>query len=257
MAETVDPTGAWIFVSHSHKDLTKVRQIRDALERLGHKPLLFYLKCLEDDSAALPDLLRKEIEARNWFILCDSSHSRESDWVQKEVEIIRALEGKVYEVVDLEGGIDQYLEKVARLSRRATVFLSYSLRDSEVADRIADRLRQEEYRVFDVRSIQVGRDWQNEIVSAIDEAVRRGFVLVLLSENAAESPYVQQEVEYAMNIGSAIVPVIIGDAPTVLASLPGPTRFALARLQYLDFSGRPFEEAMTDLVMMLKKRDIQ
>lgn len=31
----------------------------------------------------------------------------------------------------------------------------------------------------------------------------------------------------------------------------------LARLQYFDFTGRPFEEAMTDLVTMLKKRDIQ
>ena len=40
MAEQTDsayPPGAWVFVSHSHKDLPRVRQIRDVLERLGYK----------------------------------------------------------------------------------------------------------------------------------------------------------------------------------------------------------------------------
>jgi hypothetical protein len=106
------PPGAWVFVSHSHKDLTKVRQIRDALEAEGFKPLLFYLKCLEDDSALLPDLLRREIEARNFFLLCDSAHSRSSDWVQQEKEIVRLLEDKVYEEVDLdsEGSVESFLQ---------------------------------------------------------------------------------------------------------------------------------------------------
>jgi len=36
--------GAWIFVSHSHRDLEKVRRIRNELERLGHNPLLFFRK---------------------------------------------------------------------------------------------------------------------------------------------------------------------------------------------------------------------
>jgi hypothetical protein len=40
-------TGAWIFVSHSHRDLEKVRRIRNELERRGHNPLVFFLKCLE------------------------------------------------------------------------------------------------------------------------------------------------------------------------------------------------------------------
>ncbi len=45
-------SGAWIFVSPSHRDLEQVRQIRNELERRGHHPLLF-LKCLADD-ALLP-----------------------------------------------------------------------------------------------------------------------------------------------------------------------------------------------------------
>ena len=44
--------GAWIFVSHSHRDLEKVREIRNELERRGCNPLLFFLKCLDADNGA-------------------------------------------------------------------------------------------------------------------------------------------------------------------------------------------------------------
>jgi hypothetical protein len=48
--------GAWIFLSHSHRDLHEVRHVRDALEAKGHQPLLFFLKCLDDD-AEIDDLI--------------------------------------------------------------------------------------------------------------------------------------------------------------------------------------------------------
>ena len=51
----MDQQGAWIFVSHSHKDIEKVREIRNELERRGHNPLLFFLKCMDDDGALLPE----------------------------------------------------------------------------------------------------------------------------------------------------------------------------------------------------------
>jgi hypothetical protein len=46
--------GAWVFVSHSHRDLENVRPIRNELERRGHHPLLCFLKDLEDNDARLP-----------------------------------------------------------------------------------------------------------------------------------------------------------------------------------------------------------
>jgi hypothetical protein len=53
-------SGAWIFVSHSHRDLDKVHQIRTELERRRHHPLRFFLKCLEADDARLPELICEE-----------------------------------------------------------------------------------------------------------------------------------------------------------------------------------------------------
>jgi len=48
-----------VFLSHSHKDYDKVRMISDILENQQLRPLMFFLKCLEDD---------KKIDYRNRFI---------------------------------------------------------------------------------------------------------------------------------------------------------------------------------------------
>jgi hypothetical protein len=82
--------GVWIFVSHSNLDLTKARQIRDALEKDGHNPLLFLLKGLQKNDERLPQLIRDEIKARTWFVLCESAHSKASPWVQEEVGIVKS-----------------------------------------------------------------------------------------------------------------------------------------------------------------------
>jgi len=44
------------FISHSHRDLEKVRQIRNERERRGHPS--FSLKCLMENDATLPELIR-------------------------------------------------------------------------------------------------------------------------------------------------------------------------------------------------------
>lgn len=49
------------FVSHSHRGSEKLRPIRNELERRGHCPPRFFLKCLEDDDARLPELIREEL----------------------------------------------------------------------------------------------------------------------------------------------------------------------------------------------------
>jgi hypothetical protein len=78
--------GAWIFLSHSHKDFEKVSEVRNVLEGHGHHPLMFFLKCLGDDDE-IDGLIRREISARSWFILCESANTI-SKWVQAEVQII-------------------------------------------------------------------------------------------------------------------------------------------------------------------------
>lgn len=65
---------AWGFLSHSTIDYDNVRRLRNLLVDNGFRPIMFYLRCLEqkhkDDE--LKSLLIREIDARNRFILCNS-----------------------------------------------------------------------------------------------------------------------------------------------------------------------------------------
>ena len=69
--------GGWVFISHSHQDIAKVRYIRNRLEQRGFEPLLFFLKCLSDEDE-IEGLIKREISEREWFIYADSDNSRNS-----------------------------------------------------------------------------------------------------------------------------------------------------------------------------------
>ncbi|MGO8697048.1 MAG: toll/interleukin-1 receptor domain-containing protein [Limisphaerales bacterium] len=257
MSGTLQGEGGWVFVSHSHRDLDKVREIRNELERLGHNPLLFFLKCLEDDDAQLPQLIEKEIEARTWFILCDSTNAQASKWVQKEFELVKAMSDKKFEIIDLDKETKTELPKVTRLSKRATVFLSYVRSDSGVAGRIREVLRKHDFRIwFDSEALSPGIDWVPEIENAIQEVSQRGFVLVLLSPAAIESPWIRQEIDYAVrrtresgrvNIISVIVRHFDWHA------IPAELR----NLQFFNLTVEPFQDRMEELVHILKTTDVE
>ena len=76
--------GGWVFISHSHQDIDKVRKVRNHLERLGFEPLMFYLKCLSDEDE-IEELIKREIDEREWFIYADSPMARSSKWVRAEL----------------------------------------------------------------------------------------------------------------------------------------------------------------------------
>lgn len=50
MSKEILTKGGWIFLSHSNKDFDKVRCVRNALEEREFRPLMFFLKCVDDDS---------------------------------------------------------------------------------------------------------------------------------------------------------------------------------------------------------------
>ncbi len=81
---------AWVFVSHASADLPKVREVRNFMEERGAAPILFHLKSLTDPERFWP-LIVQEIEARNFFLLCDSEAARASAWVQRERQAVAAI----------------------------------------------------------------------------------------------------------------------------------------------------------------------
>jgi hypothetical protein len=143
MVLNIDDSNAWVFVSHSNKDFAKIIQVRNKLESLNYKPLLFFLKCLEDDTEIF-ELIKREIKARDRFILCDSQNSRSSKWVQKEIEYIKSL-NRPYEIVDLDADESVINECIERFDRRSSAYI-WSTSD-EIADHLSKRLIGKSFKV--------------------------------------------------------------------------------------------------------------
>lgn len=132
----IDDSNAWVFVSHSNKDFEKIVAVRNKLEKLRYKPLLFFLKCLENDTEIF-ELIKREIKARDRFILCDSHNSRMSKWVQKEIDYIKSLH-RPYEIIDLDADESVINECIKRFDRRSSVYI-WSTSD-EIMDQLSKKL---------------------------------------------------------------------------------------------------------------------
>jgi len=86
------------------------------------------------------------------------------------------------------------------------IFISYSRRDQEFVTRLASDLNTQVAGVwFDQSAIQLGEKWHDEIMDGIRDC--KAFVLVL-SPDAAESKYVREEVNKALELGKTIFPIL-------------------------------------------------
>lgn len=139
----IDDTNAWVFVSHSNKDFEKIIQVRNKLESLNYRPLLFFLKCLDNDTEIF-ELIKREIKARDRFILCDSPNSRSSKWVQKEIEYIKSL-NRPYEIIDLDSDDSVINKCIERFDRRSSAYI-WSTSD-EISDQLSKRLIGKSFKV--------------------------------------------------------------------------------------------------------------
>jgi hypothetical protein len=258
---TAPGEGAWIFVSHSNRDLQSVRRVRDALEAKGHQPLLFFLKCLGDDGE-LDGLIRREIQARQFFLLCDSTNARKSHRVQDEVRLIKELDFKVSLTVALEGDWQSQQAAIDELSRRATVYISYSrasTASTQIAPNIANALRANDYGVFlDIDSLRPGARWAETMAVALNDAMDHGYLLLLLSPEAFDADAIATEVEYAMTRRtrsgrpSNVVPLVVSERERTL-SLLGSSRLgrAIGQIQPLDFTSGKFDDNVAKLLRTL------
>jgi len=250
------PPKSWVFVSHSNKDIDAVRLVRDELERSGHHPLLFFLKCINDNDE-LDQLITREIEARNFFLYCDSSEARASKWVQRELDFIRALPNRVWRTVDLGSDPLAQVRAIRELSRRATIFLSYARTDWPLVAPIHDALVAAEYRVWtDVPSLQPGASIVDELTAAITQAIDDGFVLLFLTPSSLSSEWCRHEARAALELaathprgGIAIVPIVLGSTADVVATLPRP----LQELQFLDLSQSSPPDAAESIISYLRR----
>lgn len=245
--------GLWVFVSHSTKDFEQVRLVRNALEESGFRPILFYLKSITDENE-INDLLKREIDARKRFILCDSPNARESKYVKSEVEYIRSKR-RMYEVIDLsqirvgEYEKDSVLSLIQPFRIRSHVFMSSTRSDKCLASILEQGLKTEGFNVensdtafdFAIMNIPGGSAEYSSSVdyvasqiihSIIIDTLSKGYLLCLINNETVHSRYQLSEIRVGLKHNpSQLFPVITDNVDIKL--LPN----ELSHLQILNVSG--------------------
>lgn len=229
--------GFWVFVSHSTKDFEKVRLVRNALEDEGFRPILFYLKSVKDEEE-INSLLKREIDARRRFILCDSPNAQSSKFVQSEVDYIRSQK-RMYEVIDLshidiekDSVKDDIMKLIKPFLKRTKVFLSFAKDSRALAYEVKKRLVEAGFVVRDSDSVYYeavegmhgaeASAWYAQdldrltkifIESYVQTTLKDGYVLCLLSNDSGKfTNYQYVEIENALKINPrGILPILVDD----------------------------------------------
>ena len=106
------------------------------------------------------------------------------------------------------------------------VFISYARKDHDFAYRLVADLRADGVVVWiDSVNIKTGETWDEAIERAI---TRCSDILVVLSPDAVSSRMVMNEIQYALERGKRVLPVLFRDCPMPLQ---------LGLTQYADFTG--------------------
>ncbi len=231
----------YIFISHSHYDISKVRKIRNVLEEHGFDPLCFYLKCL-DDRNELEDLIKREIDAREWFLFVNSENSRSSEWVTKERTYINKTNKKKIVSVDIDdpNAVNQAL---LHMCRNLRVFLSYSNEDYTLAQRIRTCLTAHDYACFNPDMLQSGDIFSDRISSEILLAASKGCVMAIISNHFIHSNHVLEELRNANDSDGNILPVLVGDVKVY-----GEYEFLVANKQQYHLPQNPTDEEISSLI---------
>lgn len=244
----MDPTEktAWIFVSHASANLKEVREVRNYLESRGAAPLLFHLKALSQPEEFWP-IIEREIEARNFFLYCESAQAERSEAVQRErrtVAEVRKRRNVRIGSVRVDAGSLQTHE-LDRFLADTRVFPTYSHKDRVLVEPFIRAIRDTGFQIFDaLTDMPPAVDFRRQVAQEIDSAAANGWIVGFITANALASQWVSYEIEYARSVGGRFLPVLLEPV-----ALPPP----LNLLQHLDAT-RDVPGAISRLVNELLTR---
>lgn len=217
-----------VFLSHSSKDIEKVRQIRDILEVLDYEPLLFHLKCLDDDNGSLESFIKKEIESRNIFIYCKSQNSESSRWVQTELEYIKSFDKKRLFTIDItlpfKETLVQLLQSITDIIKKNRVFIScsHASPDKEFGDCLEKFLTEQNFDVIRYKVLDRSHDFEHK-----KSLVEAGTFIAVVSRNSLNSIYCKSELGHALHnynkspdtFSNKIIPIYNGISENLVLNL--------------------------------------
>ena len=205
----------WIFLSHSNEDYEKVRRVRNILEEMDMRPLMFFLKCLNDNDE-IEDLIKREIKARTRFLLCNSDNARKSNWVAKEINYITELQ-KPYDVIEISENEESLREQLKNCFRRDHIFISYPKELYTAINIVQNRLSKYDFCTTFINKFDIIPDIPliEYIKRNIEKAVDNGKFITILSHHSLPKEKVSQfELQQALELASnrnAILPIYLDE----------------------------------------------
>jgi len=243
--------GGYVFVSHSHLDIEKVRKIRNFLEDEGMEPILFYLRCMDDGDEgkllALKKLIFDEIDSREFFLYVESENAASSAWVREELAHIRATHPDRITVINISDNDIETEKMLSRMVRGMRIFISASRAECEIVERLTDALTARDFRVYDVKNLLRGGDlWSDTVSHTMTDLASEGFVIALVTKSSVRSRFFVEELRTALDNKVPILPVVVGDTYMLQDLFDD-----LPELQGLDLemlSSDPTDEELTKVV---------
>lgn len=130
--------------------------------------------------------------------------------------------------------------------KKSKIFISYSRKDTQIADSLARDLTSVGVDVWmDREDIEVGERWSTAIQNALETA--QAMVLVL-SPDSMSSSNVEDEFTYFLDNNKPIVPIMVRQTRL---------HFQLHRLQWIDFTGDKPEQAYERLLRALAQVGVE
>jgi TIR domain len=130
-------------------------------------------------------------------------------------------------------------------NKSTTVFISYSRRDTEFADRLIHELEERGFDVWvDRQDIRGGSSWRASISQAMRQCQA---VILILSPRSAASENVAKELSLADHHKRPIIPVSLEPS-----TIPAALEFQLAGLQIIEFNQAGFSDSMDKVVEALR-----
>ena len=192
--------------------------MRNLLEKNSFRPLMFFLKCLNDDDE-IDDLIKREIDCRGRFILCDSENARNSDWVKKEVEYIKSKQ-RIYQTINVDDTEENIANEILGFRKSSSVYISYSREDAYISKQLSDLLEkdwdfmiakfdlfvsysQEDESIYRNLADAMGDDWNMNLMDLeylkkkINKALEEGYVIFMITKNFLKSRWCIEELLYA------------------------------------------------------------
>ena len=241
-----------VFLSHSHKDIDKVRKLRNMLEYLDCEPLIFFLKCLDDGGGELEPFIQREIEARNVFLYCKSENSEKSDWVQRELAHIRKVDSNRLYTIDIDKnlthGMIGLLRIITQIVSGNQIFLCSATDDIDLTDTVRETLINNGYKIYgeNVRTLS-----NNEVLERIRETGVNGIFLPIITDAFLKNLNCINALENAFKEDIRMFAVYVGEIDSEKYNLSIPMKYYLSRADFYDITAENNEESASLLVKML------